>query len=376
MKEPIRILHVLTAMNYAGTETLLMRFYRNINRQKIQFDFAVSANCECAYDNEIVQLGGRIIHYPKYTGTNHFQYITWWKRFLAEHSEYHIIHGHIGSTASIYLGIAKKMGRYTIAHSHSTKANVSAKEILYNVYSYPTRYIADCFFGCSKQAIIDRYGKRIARDQRRAIVLNNAIDTEKFVFNTAVREKIRDEFQIPPDVLVLGTVGRISPEKNPFEIIRICEELKKRKINFVFLWFGMGELYGDIQREIKDKGLTAYIRLCGTRPDINNVLQAMDIFLFPSIYEGLGIAGVEAQAAGLPTLCSDTIPDEAKVTEMCEFIKINDTTKWCDKIQEYETKVKSKEYCRLNAYDEIIKAGYDVKEVAKWLEKFYLGVAL
>ena len=149
METPIRVLHVLTAMDLAGTETLLMNFYRNINRENVQFDFAVSATQECAYDREIEELGGYIFHYPRYKGTNHFAYKKWWEEFLDEHTEYHVVHGHIGSTAAIYLSIANKKGRYTIAHSHSTNSTVKINSIIYGLFSYPTRYIADYFFGCS-----------------------------------------------------------------------------------------------------------------------------------------------------------------------------------------------------------------------------------
>ena len=136
MTEPLRILHVLTAMDLAGTETLLMNFYRNIDRSKVQFDFAVSATKECAYDQEIISMGGLIFHYPRYRGTNHFAYKKWWKIFLETHPEYKIIHGHIGSTAAIYLSIAKSMGRYTIAHSHSTDSTLTLHSILFATCAY------------------------------------------------------------------------------------------------------------------------------------------------------------------------------------------------------------------------------------------------
>ena len=371
MNRPIRILHVLTAMNLAGTETLLMNFYRNINRSLVQFDFAVSATQECAYDREIEDLGGHIYHYPSYRGKNHFSYKKWWNDFLEEHPEYHIIHGHIGSTASIYLRIAKNKGRYTIAHSHSTKSAVSAHSIVYRLYSYPTRYIADFFFGCSQQALIDRYGYKVASDENRAKVLNNAIDAKKYTFNIEERKKVRRELSLPEDMLVLGTVGRLTPPKNPHEIIRICENLKKNGLNFVFLWYGTGELKEEIEKEISNKGLNDIIWLCGTRPDIYNVLQAMDIFIFPSVWEGLGIACVEAQAAGLPTLCSDTIPQEARVTDLSLFIKLNDTEKWCEEVYKIASRIQSESYLRPNAYQDILDAGFDIVDLARWLEEFY-----
>lgn len=368
----IRILHVLTAMNFAGTETLLMNFYRNIDRSKVQFDFAVSATCECAYDREIESLGGRIIKYPRYRGYNDLVYRKWWKEFFANHSEYHIVHGHIGSTAAIYLEIAKKNGRVTIAHSHSTKSTMNLYAFLYQIYSYPTRFIADYFFGCSKKALIDRYGKKVA-SRKNSQVINNAIDTEKFIYNIQIRERMRKEYRIDSTELILTTVGRLTPQKNPYEIIEICKQLKKRKLNFKFLWFGIGEMYDEIREKIREEKVDEIIQLMGTRSDIYNVLQMADIFLFPSVWEGLGISCIEAQAAGLPTLCSDTIPIEARVSECCIFLPLNNTNVWCDEIMKTAKEVMSADYYRPNTQECIKKAGFDVKEVATWLQRFYLG---
>lgn len=368
---PIRILHVLTAMNMAGTETLLMNFYRNMDRTKVQFDFAVSTKKTCAYDEEIRSLGGRIIHYPLYRPNKDLKYREWWNRFFTRHPEYKIVHGHIGSTAAIYLKIAKKYGCFTIAHSHSTKGKISLKEIAYRLYSYPTRYIANQFFGCSQQALIDRYGGKIAYSSK-AKVINNAIDAEKYIYNPNVRNKIRNELGINRKQLVIGTVGRLTPPKNPYEIIRICAELKRRGLEYKFLWYGTGELEEEIKRRIAEEKLNDKIYLMGTRADIYNVLQAFDIFMFPSLWEGLGIACVEAQAAGLPTLCSDTVPKEAKVTNNCLLLPLDNTTKWCDEIEEISRNVLSKDYARQNTYKDILQANYDIKEVSTWLEQFYI----
>ncbi len=373
MNEPIRILHVLTAMDMAGTETLLMNIYRNIDRDKVQFDFAVSTSAECAYDREICDMGGKIIHYPRYRGVNHFAYKKWWREFLVSHPEYRIVHGHIGSTAAIYLGIAKKLGRYTIAHSHSTASTVSLHSVLYGIYAYPTRFIANQFFGCSKQALIDRYGKVVANDSSRARVINNAIDAKKFVYNEDIRKNIRDEYGIKSDEMILATVGRLTKQKNPYEIIRICAMLKSRGLEFKFLWFGMGELEKELKQEVKEKKLEDAILFMGNRSDIHNVLQAADIFLFPSIWEGLGIACVEAQAAGLVTFCSDTVPVEAKVTSLCRYLPLDDTKLWCESIEESVMIIRSQGYKRPDTYKDVVKSGFDIVEVAGWLQEYYLN---
>lgn len=369
MNNNIRILHVLTGMDLAGTETLLMNLYRKIDRTKVQFDFAVTASKECAYDQEILRLGGRIIHYPLYRGVNHFAYVKWWKEFFANHPEYHIVHGHIGSTAAIYLSIAKKYGCYTIAHSHSTYGPMSLHTLLYKVYSYPTRFIADYFMGCSKDALVDRYGKQILESKNR-FILNNGIDAKKYVYSTEVRNAVRSELGIKNSTIVLGTVGRLTPQKNPQFTIKIIKEMEKKKIDWQFLWVGTGELEKEIKEQLRPELENRLVIMTGSRMDVNRILQAMDIFIFPSIYEGLGIAGIEAQAADLPTLCSEGLPRELKITERCTFLPINDLKVWIEKI---ETIIRQNQYKnRIDRYEEIKSMNYDIDSMAHWLQNFYL----
>lgn len=358
-------------MDFAGTETLLMNLYRNIDREIIQFDFAVCSDHAGDYDEEILNMGGRIFHYPRYRGKNHLSYRNWWEHFFDVHDEYKIVHGHIGSTAAIYLNIAKKRGSFTIAHSHSVSRDKGVKAFTYNVFSYPTRYIADQFFGCSKQALIDRYGKKVASDSTRSAVLNNAIDAEKYIFNTEKRAEIRKQYGAAERDIVIATVGRLTAAKNPEEIVRICERLRDNGNEFVFWWFGKGELEKDIRQEVEAKSLDEYIHFMGVRDDIYNVLQGADLFLFPSIWEGLGIACIEAQASGLPTLCSDVIPEEAKVSDNCRFLKLNDTQLWCDEINKTIRAITEDTYVRPNNYDIVRDKGYDIKAVAAWLQSFY-----
>ena len=366
MGEPSRILEVVAKMNRAGTETMLMNFYRHMDREKIQFDFAVCTNEKCDYEDEIISMGGYIYRYPKYTGKNHLQYIEWWKCFFDEHQEYRIIHGHIGSTAAIYLGVAKKKGLYTIAHSHGTREPLSIRSILYQLLSYRTRFVADYFFGCSMHALIDRYGTKIAKSKS-AKVLNNAIDSKAYAYDEKVRNEVRIELELEEGLLTLGTVGRLSSPKNPRMIVRILEALKHEGCRFRFIWVGVGEMKDEIEQEIRDKGLQNEIMMLGLRNDVPRILQAMDIFLFPSIWEGLGIVAVEAQAAGLLTLCSDRVPPEAKVTDLCHFINIDDTDQWIENIKE------EMGYTRKITTDQIARSGYDIHDQAKWLQEFYIS---
>lgn len=367
-QEPIRVLQVLTAMNRAGAETMLMNLYRAIDRDKVQFDFAVTTNKRSDYDDEIESLGGHIIHYPKYTGKNHFAYKKWWNDFFQAHPEYKIVHGHIGSTASIYLKIAKKYGCYTIAHSHNASFDKGLHGTIYRVYSYSTRYIADYFIGCSTEALVARYGDKVAANKDICCLLNNGIDAEKYRYSSAARQEIIRELALDDNSLIVGTVGRLTKQKNPFFIVEILENLKKRTSNFVFLWAGTGELKVEVEEAIKSRGLQKQVILLGVRDDIPRLLQAMNVFILPSLFEGLPVVGVEVQAAGVPMLCSDKVSSEVKFTDCVSFLPIDNVEPWVEKIME-----KKDFYRFMDATDDVKKAGYDVQTTSKWLMDFYVS---
>lgn len=262
--------------------------------------------------------------------------------------------------------IAKKNGCYTITHSHSTGESFSLYTLLYRIYSYKTRYIADYFFGCSKEAIQSRYGKKVLYDETISSLFKNAIDTKLFKFDADVRNSKRKELRIPNDKFVIGTVGRLTTPKNPIGIIKIIKSISSFDNDFIFIWMGVGELEDEIKNRIRDEGLEENIMMLGLRTDVDEMLQVLDAFIFPSLWEGLGIVAIEAQAAGLPTYCSDTIPREAKVTDLCMFLPLNSEGEWA------KTILSKRDYERYNTSEMIRKKGYDIVENAKWIQKFYL----
>ena len=367
VNKPIRILHVLTAMNRAGTETMLMNLYRAVDRDKIQFDFAVTTTEHCDYDDEIVTLGGKIIHYPLYTGKNHFTYKKWWVDFFQSRPEYKIVHGHIGSTASIYLKIAKQYGCYTIAHSHSTSGGFGIKKLLFDTYSFPTRYISDYFIGCSTEALVARYGKTVAGNRKISTVLPNGIDVAKYAFSESVRTQVCNELGIRNGTLVVGTAGRLIPPKNPLFILEILHALHKTFKNFVFLWAGTGEMKDEIDAKVKEYHLEDNVMLLGVREDVPRILQALNVFILPSKFEGLPVVGVEVQAAGVPMLCSDKVSPEVKMSKCVTFLPIDSTEPWVEGI------LREIEFRRIeDAPADVIKAGYDIKATSQWLTELYL----
>ena len=365
----IRVLHVLTAMNRAGAETMLMNLYRSIDREKVQFDFAVSTTEKCDYDEEIELLGGRLIRYPRYKGNNHFSYVRWWNEFFQTNHEYAIVHGHIGSTAAIYLKIAKKYGCFTIAHSHSASQLKSFHDYMYKLYSYRTRYIADFFIGCSEKALVSRYGKRVARNKQKCTILENSIDIKQYAYSSEVCQQVKEELNIKDYGFIVGTVGRFTEAKNPFFIVDIIYELKKTCADFKFLWAGTGELKEKVVRYIHEKKLQDDILLLGVRNDIPRILQAMNVFILPSQFEGLPVVGIEVQAAGIPMLCSDRVTPEIGITDCVKFLHINSTDPWVEALQ----KEKTFRRC-LGAPEELASAGYDVVAESKKLVAFYHSI--
>lgn len=370
MSEPIRVLHVIGIMNRGGAETMIMNLYRHIDRSKVQFDFVENSSEPAAFDKEILSLDGRIYRCPHYNGKNHFTYVKWWNDFFKAHpKEYPIVHGHLGSTAAIYLSIAKKHGAYAIAHSHNTNAKKSLQQWIFNVHSYPTRHIADYFFACSPEAAFDRFGRKVAMNHRICSVLKNAIDTESFRFSSSERNAMRKELGIPKDAFVLGHIGRFAEQKNHQFLVEVFAQVKRNLPNAILLLVGGGELQQKIESDIIRCRLVENVIFAGVRSDVQRLYHAMDVFVFPSLYEGLGIVVIEAQAAGLPCCISSNVPKEAMLTELAQQRPLSDGAKaWANWI------LSRKNEPRVDTIATIQQAGYDVSISTAWLQKFYEGV--
>ena len=368
----IRVLQVTGVMNRGGAETMIMNLYRKIDRSKIQFDFVENSLERAAYDDEIESLGGKIYRCPHFTGKNYFQYKKWWKVFFQQHiGEYNIIHGHIGSTATIYLKEAKKSGIYTIAHSHNTNPGFSVGSLLYRAMSFPTRYIADFFFGCSDEAGIDRFGKRVAHSSCYK-TFHNAIDTESFKYDNLVRDQVRAELGIKSDDIVIGHIGRFEKQKNHSFLIDVFDCCKKHNDNCKLLLVGDGYLREECEKRIKQLHLNEDTFFTGVRSDVNRLLQGMDIFVFPSLFEGLPVTLVEVQASGLPCVISDKVPSESIMTKDLVTVKRLDESseEWAEHI------IKRTGEERVSRTDDIIAKGYDISKTSKELMDFYMNIGI
>ncbi len=367
----IKILQVIGGMGSGGAETLIMNLYRNIDRSKIQFDFVVHTAKPQFYDDKIKKLGGQIFSVPRYRIYNVISYKKWWERFFVDHPEYKVVHGHIGSTATIYLGIAKKYGCFTIAHSHNTKnEKLSLRDIVWNVHSYPTRYKADYFFACSFPAAIDRFGKKIA-NSKRCRVFNNAIDVERFKYSPEKRHEIRELYKIGERDFVIGHVGRFSKQKNHEFLIEIFMQVYRIETDTKLLLVGTGELEDDIKKKCKKLNISDSVIFAGTTDHIEKFYSAMDIFCFPSLWEGFGNVTIEAQTNGLFCVVSDKLPDHADISaglfEKLSPLKSADV--WAERILSRRDHKR-----RTDIADHTRRAGFDILKEAMRLSCFYNSV--
>lgn len=358
-------------MNCGGTENLIMNLYRNIDRSLVQFDFLVHTDKECFFDDEIRTLGGRIYHIKRYNMRNLMSYRRQLLEFFETHPEYRIMHGHVGSTACIYTKVAKRFGLYTILHSHAINdKKKNLKNFLYCFHAYLARGMADAYMGCSYEAGVDRYGKRIA-DSNKFQIINNGINSNAYIFNPDIRSRIRSQFNIA-DKYVIGHIGRFHPVKNHKFMLDVLFELKKNSEDYVLMLVGDGDLKETIIRQAKELSLGDSIVMTGIRTDVADMLQAMDFFIFPSFNEGLGIGLIEAQASGLPCIANaDGIIPLAKISELVYFISLKEKPqKWAKFIHDHryinQTRKDMSKAVRLS--------GFDISQVAMDLQDFYLSV--
>jgi len=359
----IRILHVVTIMDRGGIETMLMNYYRNIDRTKFQFDFLVHRPQKGLYEDEIESLGGRIYRvspiHPKYFNV----YFKELDTFFREHKEYKIVHSHIDTLSSFALRAAKKNNvPVRIAHSHSAKLDVDIKLPMRLYSRHIMKNYATDYMACSKKAAKWLFGK----NSEKAIIVNNSTDIQKFDFSSELRIKYRDELGLG-DKKVITNVSRFFKPKNHTFIIDIFNEIHKRDKNTALVLIGDGELRPKIEEKVEMLGLTDSVIFTGIREDVPGLLSAMDIFLFPSICEGFGLALLEAQISGLWCASSDTVPSNTDMgLGIIEYISLKKSAVyWAERILQMDISN------RVSKIDKIRELGFDIKDSAEKLCDFY-----
>ena len=361
--EQIRVLQVLSGLNRGGIENMVMNLYRAIDKTQIQFDFVIHNHGEDAFCDEVRALGGNIYLFPKFSLFKIGSYKKFWKNFLKSHPEYKIIHSHVRSYAIVFIRIAKKLGLKTIVHSHSTSNGSGIGSLVKMFMQFPLRRESDYLFACSEISGRWLFGNK-AIEKPNYKMIKNAVDTSRYVISNDVRQSYRKSFNADGKV-VYGHVGRLSEPKNHLFLLEIFKEIKERDPNSLLLIVGMGEYQSQIEAKIRQFNLENSVIMTGARSDVPELLSAMDVFLLPSLWEGLPVVVIEAQAAGLPCLVSDTVTSEVAVSEAVEYLPIDKgTTLWAEKAISSAGK-------RYSVIDKIKLAGFDTSTTCEELTSFY-----
>lgn len=368
-----RVLQIMGGLNRGGLETFAMNLYRAIDRTQIQFDFLLTQLEGGDYENEAKALGANIYYLPpRNKGYN--AYLNALDDFFREHHNYIAIHEHISSLTSIDPAYyAMKYGiPVRIFHSHSSSIQKSLRffwvhKLLHYINKHKVKRLATHYLGCSDKALDWMFKFTGVRDA--AIMINNGIDSSLYRYDDVVRAEVRKELNIHEDDFVVGHVGRFIPLKNQVYLVDVVAELQKLNPRVKLLLIGDGETIDMVKSKVVEHNLEEIVIFTGVRSDVNRLFQAMDVFAMPSWFEGLPVSLVEAQAAGLPVIASDTISKDVNITNTVIFKSIKmSPQEWAETIIKTWTKLG-----RLDNTETIIKSGFDSKTIVKQLLQIYMG---
>ncbi len=369
----IRILHIVGIMNMGGLENLIMNIYRNIDRDKIQFDFLITRQEEGIFDQEIKSLGGKIHNIPSMESIGVINYKKILRQFFEEYQEYQIVHCHRDALCSVYLREAKKANLpVRIAHSHNIKLaetkNIrgGVKGLLKNYFMLYTNRVATHRFACSTQA-----GKWLFGDNGYTII-PNAIDTRKYNYNEDIAVSLRKELNISQETFVIGHVGRFDIQKNHKFLIDIFKEFEKQHPDCLLCLVGDGSLSEEIKNYVRENNIQNKVRFLGIRDDVPKLMMMFDVFLFPSLFEGLGIVLVEAQSSGLSCLISDQVPQESDMRlGLTQYLSLDSQCIWLESLNNIREKQKELRLNRKSNLNKIRECGYDILSLTTQIQNFY-----
>ena len=346
----MKILYVVKNMRLAnGVASYVMNYYRKLrNVPNIKMDFLIVSDVPSPYYDEIKGDGNNVYILPSYK-KNLFKVIKFLKD-LFNSEEYDVIHCNTVNSSSLILKIAKNYNiPVRILHSHATKNGDNLlKRLVGSFFKKIAIKNANSYFACSKYA-----GDSMFKE-REYTIIHNAVDISKFEFNKKIRENIRKNAKVSNDSLIVMTVGRITKQKNPFFIVDIIEKIVKKEDKVIFWWFGSGDLDDKIKEYINKKSLNNKVKLFGSISNVSDYYSAADIFILPSLFEGLPVVGIEAQISGMLALFSDKITHEVKISKNCYFINIEAAELWAKMIFRFRN------YDRDKNIKSIRKKEYDI----------------
>lgn len=364
----VSVAQLMTEMILGGIESVVMNYYRCIDKSKFQFDFIAPKGSTFPNKDEIEKLGGRIFVVPKYS--HPFAYIKAVRKIFRENN-YKIVHCHMNTMGIFAMYAAyKEHIPIRILHNHSMINHFfSRSEFKRNILKYILRTFCKIypshFCACSKAAGNWMYGKNF-----NYTIFNNGINVDKFKFNPEIRESVRAELGLQ-DKLVVGHIGRFCPPKNHIFLVEIFNNLLSLHDNAVLLLIGEGELLDQVKLKVKQLNIEDKVIFLGKQNDTSKYYQAMDVFCLPSRYEGLPVVAVEAQCSGLPCLFSTYVSKESKILDSTKFLSYDDTLdKWSQTMSELANNQ------RVDGAEQVRKCNFDMKDEAKKLELYYQKLLL
>lgn len=367
---PVRILNLFTIMNRGGAESMVMNYYRKMDRSKIQFDFLVHREERGAFDEEIESMGGKIFRICPLNPLKFGEYKKQIAKFFDIHTEYKIIHSHMSESGYFAFKEAIKHDiPIRICHAHNTPnysgwmINDRIKGICRYYFKNRIRSLTTDMFTCSNDAGKWLFGYENAS---RLIMMNNAVDAGSLKYSDEVSQIVKQELGINGKY-VIGHTGRFNVQKNHKFLIEIFRKYSEINKDAVLLLAGDGELKSEIKKAVADYKIEDKVIFLGVRSDMERIYQAFDIFLFPSLFEGLSVALIEAQAAGIPCVVSENISPQTIITDIVEKLPIDKGVScWIEKLKEKETAE------RYDNYESVVEAKFDIESNVKWLTDYYL----
>ena len=361
MSSKVKVLHIVGKMNRGGLETFIMNNYRKIDRNKIQFDFVVTKAGIGHYDEEIISLGGNIYKLTP-PSESLLKYISELKRLLKE-KKYDVVHSHVLFSSGINLKIAKLCGvKKRIAHSHNT-SDGKKNSIIRKIYRRYMRFLilrySTNLLACGNEA-----GKFLYGDKKKFSIINNGIDFELFRENKYTKEQLREKFKLPRDKFIIGHIGRFNKQKNHMFLLEIFNYVLSKNDNAYLALIGDGDLKEKVIIRAKEMGIEEKVKFMGIQEEIPYLLKTFDVFLLPSLFEGLPVVLIEAQVSGVRCVVSDTVTKEANLTNNIKFIALQeDLQTWYENIVDTSNK---------NEKNEGIEE-YNINNVVNKITEIYLN---
>lgn len=369
MGSPLRVLQIMGIVESGGVEAVIMNYYRNIDKNKVQFDFVMHKGGNPYYIAEVQSMDARVYEITPYS--KNIIAFTYEIYKIIKDGHYDIVHSNMNALSCFPLFAAWLAGaKVRILHNHTTDTKAEGlRTVLKRTLRPFAKMFANNYWACSELAAEWMYGKQ-AVNAGKVTIINNAIDLDKFAFNQEKRDKLRKELGLEGK-FIIGHVGRFVKQKNHEFLIDIFAEVAKEKENAVLVLIGEGPLMESIKSKVANLHLTDKVIFLGVRNDVADLYNVMDVFALPSFYEGLPVVGVEVQANGLPFLCSDQVTREILISDSIKLLPLNDGTgKWAEEI------LNTNRVSLAETLKSMQKAGFDIRNEAIRLGDRYFNMKL